>query len=445
MLAISLLVMLGAWTGGAFAQINQAFEEYGVGPRDGGMGNAFCAVADDYAAAFYNPAGLTQTEGLHFTLGYKYLVPKVRAKMDGYGAYRFTDYPETQWGLLGMTTDFHVPSLINPKYTDPFSFGVAVAICNFLHSYTNYYDQHTPYYVKYQDRPVALLSAYFGLGIRLTSWVSIGGGVVLAPSTTNIDARVRTDVYMPEGNFKSTQGTVNRAKSVIDPVVGVLFRIPIAGDEDRLRIGLSWRDEVRVIDGNGVAENRIFLHAEGSDSVLTPVPTQVVPVKTLTGFSPTQISLGLAFAPYRGALIGADTIWKHWSTWENYFYDRPGPPFKDTFQERLGFEQRFFTDRAAWLEYWALRAGWYFEPSPVPSQNNEWNLLDNDKHVTTAGFGLRLDRILGIIKTPVNLDANFQTHWLLDRTIDNENDAKFGRIETGGQVFAGAAAVEFAW
>ena len=441
--AVALLLTIAAPE--AAAQINQAFEEYGVGPRDAAMGNAYTAVADDFAAAFYNPAGLSQPEGFHFTAGYKFLSPRVTAKMDGFAPDEFTDYPTTHWGMIGLTTDLQIPKIINPKYTAPFAFGTAIAICNFLHSYTNYYDDRTPYYYRYQDRPVALLSAYFGMSARIANWVSIGGGLVLAPSITNIDARVRTDVYLPEGSFESNQGTVNRAKSIIDPVLGVLFRIPIAGVEDRLRVGLVWKDEVRVIDGNGVAQNRTILHTPNTDQEWSPVPTQVVPVQTLTGYSPMQATLGLAARPYTGALISADTIWKRWSVWKTYFYNEPDPPFADTIQQRIGFEQRFLTQSAAWLEYWALRAGWYYEPSPAPSQDNEWNLLDNDKHVTTTGFGLRLDRVLGVIKTPINLDANFQAHWLESETIENDKDDAFPKITTGGQVYSGTVALELAW
>lgn len=429
--------------GNAFGQTIQSFDEYGVGPRDGGMGNAFTAVANDFSAVFYNPGGLSQIEGFHFTLGYKFLIPKVTMKISGYDEDRFTNYPETHWGLIGITTDLHVPKIINPKYTDPFSFGFAFALSEFLHSYSNYYDEHTPYFFRYQDRPVALLSLYLAMGIRLTDWFSIGAGLVVAPSATYIAARVYTDIYLPEGNSVARQGLVNRAYSVFKPVVGVMFRIPIAGMDDRLRIGMTWRDEVGVIDGKGEALNRNIVHLPGTDETMEPVPPMVVPVETLSGYTPMQALLGVSYQPLNGMLIATDTIWKRWSEWENYFFNTPGPRFRDTLQQRIGLEQRFLTE-AEWLEYWALRGGWYYQPSPTPSQNNEWNILDNDKHVMTGGFGLRLDRILGIIKAPVNLDADFQLHYLLPETIENDDD-RFPRLQTGGLVYTGSVAFEVAW
>jgi len=213
----------------AFAQTDQAFDEYGVGPRDAAMGNAYTGVADDFAAAYYNPAGTSQTYGVNFTFGYKFLSPNLYAKFAGFAKNKFTRYPGTGWGLFGFTTDFNLHEYIDRKYTDPFSFGVAIALSNFVHSYTNYSEEYTPYFFRYQDRPVALLSVYANLAIKFTEWFSVGGGFVLAPSLTYADARVRTDITLPSGNADTKQGIVNRSYSIEKPLAGMLFRVPIGG------------------------------------------------------------------------------------------------------------------------------------------------------------------------------------------------------------------------
>jgi hypothetical protein len=200
---------------------------------------------------------------------------------------------------------------------------------------------------------------------------------------------------------------------------------------------------VRVIDGNGVALNRLVIHPPNTDLTLEPTPPQEVPVQSLSGFSPTQITLGFAARAGRGSLIATDTIWKNWSVWENYFYHRPDPPFSDTVQQRLGFEQSFFPQTEA-VDSWALRAGWYYETSPVPLQNNKWNILDNHKHVMTAGTGIQIGNVIGIVKTPIGLDFGFQAHSLLEQTIRNDSDI-FPEITTGGWVYTGSAAIEFTW
>jgi long-chain fatty acid transport protein len=441
----SALVLILSLPTFAYPQINQAFEEYGVGPRDAAMGNAFAGVSDDFAAAFYNPAGLSQVKGVDFTVGYKLLVPEVNAKMDGYGKDRFTKYPVTEWGLFGMASDLNMPNIINPKYTDRFSVGLAVALCNFIHSYTNYYDEHTPYFYRYQDRPVALLSAYVGFGVKITDWASLGGGFALAPSMTYVAAQVKTDVYLPEGDFVANQGTINRSYAVVDPVIGLMFKIPMNEVEDFWRIGITWRDEVQVLDGFGHALNRLIIHGPTTDQTMEPVAPQDVPVVTLSGYSPHQVLLGLGVKPAKGTVVAADGIWKHWSAWENYFLNQPDPSFEDTFQGRLGVEQRIFTESAEWLDSLALRAGGYYEPSPVPNQDGDFNILDNDKYVFTGGLGFRFDELFGVFKLPIDLDVNAQAHYLVPETITNDRDEKFPEIETDGMVYSGAAAVSIAW
>ncbi|MBZ0270455.1 hypothetical protein K8I61_00350 [bacterium] len=428
----------------AHAQTNQAFEEYGVGPRDAAMGNAYTAVADDFAAAFYNPAGLYQTEGANMTFGWKYLQPELTMKMPGFDEKKFTDFQPTSWFLYGFTWDLHAPRLINPKVTDRVSFGVAFAISEYVHSYSNYYDEHTPYFFRYQDRPVALLSLYIAGAFRITDWLAVGGGVVIAPSYTYIDARVRTDIYLPDGRDESTQGLVNRSYSIAEPVLGVIARIPVLGEKDGVRVGLSWRDEVKVIDGKGRALNRIIVHAPGDDGGITPTPPQDVPVTTLSGFSPMQATAGVSVKAWRGALLANDTIYKRWSRFKGYFLTEPDPKFGDTLQNRTGVEQSFFPD-AGWIESWSLRAGGYYEPSPVPSQDGVWNFLDNDKTVVSAGGGVRIGDVLGVIKTPVDIDANVQVHLLADKTIQNDNDPSFPEIETGGALWSGAIAAKLTW
>jgi long-chain fatty acid transport protein len=127
-----------------------------------------------------------------------------------------------------------------------------------------------------------------------------------------------------------------------------------------------------------------------------------------------------------------------------YFLKDVDPRLHDTYQERVGVEQRIFTG-ASWLESFALRAGWYYEQSPVPDQSGVWNILDNNKNVYAAGFGLRIDKVLGIIKKPINLDANIQAHSLIPQTIENDDDPAYPKIKTGGLVYAGAGTIEIAW
>ena len=195
-----------------------------------------------------------------------------------------------------------------------------------------------------------------------------------------------------------------------------------------------------MIDGDGHALNRMIIHFPDGRTI-EPIPAMDVPVKSLTGFNPQKVLLGISGKPYPGGLIAVDAIWQQWSRWINYFYQRPDPPLRDTWTVRVGLEHTFYPPWA-WLPSFSLRAGWYYQPTPVPSQNGQFNLLDCSKNVYAAGFGFSIGRVLGIIRTPVKFDFGMQVHDLVPRSISNDHDENFPRMAIGGRVYQGAAAVE---
>ena len=53
-LAVAVMLLLVLWSGSLYAS---GFENTGLGTTARGMGGAFRAIADDWSAAYYNPAG----------------------------------------------------------------------------------------------------------------------------------------------------------------------------------------------------------------------------------------------------------------------------------------------------------------------------------------------------------------------------------------------------
>ncbi|MCZ7586021.1 MAG: hypothetical protein M5R36_23335 [Deltaproteobacteria bacterium] len=80
---------------------------------------------------------------------------------------------------------------------------------------------------------------------------------------------------------------------------------------------------MRVLDGEGEALNRNIVHAEGSDRTIEPVPPMVVPVESISGYTPMQVIFGASFKPFRGTLIANDLVWKQWSTWRSFSGQNP--------------------------------------------------------------------------------------------------------------------------
>ncbi|MCZ7586018.1 MAG: outer membrane protein transport protein [Deltaproteobacteria bacterium] len=206
----------------ASAQMAQLYEDFGVGPRDSAMGNTGTAVANDFSAAFYNPAALVRSKGLALDFGYKGVYPQLKIKIGRYGDREFTRYPTTDLFLFGLTWNFKMDKLIDPKWTERFTVGFAFAFSDYFKSFTIYYDQDTPFFYRYHDRYLNLLPIYLSLGVRVTDWFSIGAGMVPAPSDTYTDVTVDSHITAPEYSYTATQGTVTRSYGKLEPVVGAL-------------------------------------------------------------------------------------------------------------------------------------------------------------------------------------------------------------------------------
>jgi len=411
----------------------QLFEDFGVGARDSGMGNTGVACANDFSAAFYNPAALTRATGLGITFGYKLVAPRLTMKIPGFGDRYFTQYPDTNLTMLGFHWNVVVEKLIDPKWTERFTFGLALAMSDFYKSFTVYYDIDTPYFYRYHDRSLNLLSIYASLGIRITDWFSIGGGLVPAPTDTYTRVLVDSNFTAPAYSYHALQGTVTRSFGKLDAVAGILFRIPVKDVKNYLAIGFTWRDEVSSTDGNGTATDHSTLHFNGQTIDMGDSDT---PILTLTGWTPMQVVGGVAWRPIGGLTLTVEELWKRWSRWRNFFIELPDPRFHDTWNTRVGAEYIADTGSCI-LQTVSSRFGFYRELSPVPNQNGQSNYLDPDKWVITTGFDTAWGfGNLDILRTQLHLGAAFQVHLMDQIHLTNNADPDYPPLRAGGQVYS---------
>jgi long-chain fatty acid transport protein len=411
----------------------QLFEDFGVGPRDVGMGNTGTASATDYSAAFYNPAALAYVPGIGLDLGYKLVAPRLTLKLPGYSSHYFTNYPDTNLVVVGGSWNVVLDEVIERKWTDRFTFGVAIALSDFYKSFTVYYDVDTPYFFRYHDRALNLLSIYFSLGVRLTDWVSIGAGLVPAPCDSTTRVLVDSNFTAPEYSYRALQGTATRSYGKLEPVLGLLFNIPAAETSNYVSLGFTWRDEVSSIDGEGHATDRSTLHINGQEINMGATNT---PILTLTGWTPMQAIGGVAWRPVTGLTITAEELWKRWSRWKNFFIEHPDPRFHDTWNTRAGVEYVANTG-ADLLPQVMTRLGGYRELSPVPDQNGQSNYLDPEKWVATAGVDTvwSLEKY-DIIRAPMHLGIFAQVHLMDDIHLNNSRDPDYPPLDAGGQVYS---------
>jgi len=184
-----------------------------------------------------------------------------------------------------------------------------------------------------------------------------------------------------------------------------------------LGIGLVWRDKFCT------------KYRFSPDIFIGTVPL-LIDLAAVSLYTPRQYVLGLAYQ--RGPMTGTlDIAYNCWSkipdpnleakfdfriplipvTFSESVYR--APDFRDTVTPRAGIEYRYFSNER--LDAFA-RAGYYFDPSPVPEQRGDTNYMDNDKHVISFGAGVVLKKVPVIeLSYPVSIDFFIQYHYMTER------------------------------
>lgn len=118
----------------------------------------------------------------------------------------------------------------------------------------------------------------------------------------------------------------------------------------------------------------------------------------------------------------------------------PSPRFRDTLAPRLGLELR---RPSAGAPRWAVRAGYAFQPSPVPRQSGLTSYADAARHQISAGGGYHLGRLAGV---DLAIEAAGQLHVFTRRVEDKDSPAlPYAHFEVSGHILYGSLALEATW
>jgi len=378
-------------------------DTYGLSNRAIGLGGAFTAVADDFSAVYYNPAGLGQLSGTHFALEYRHTSPNIEIKKANgeklviYDAAGQVRNDPTQ-GTAGHGLDLDIPLLgfvIDVNRISELSRNVKLGIImSFPEKFNiNYrirdYPPDQPQLLRYGDN-ADRMTLGFGLGIEaLKDLAYVGGGVqgmIYGPGSFTID-----------GMSLSGQNVVAQSEMGVllkyYPVVGLLY----TPWEKRIRIGLSWRDAMEIKLGTIPIRATV---RSGNMDVTVPMQLDINAF-----FTPEEYSAGLAF-DLDPLLVSFEINKQLWSDYEFSVTDSlhyiGAPDFKDTYNYRVGLEYK----PAPRL---SLMAGYFRQPSPVPDQSGRVsNYIDMDKDCFSLGSSYTFDPIPGWTKGPSKLGLSFQ-------------------------------------
>jgi len=418
-------------------------DAFGLGSRGVSLGGAYGALAKDFSANYYNPAGLATGDDLRIDIGYLLVDPSLELN----GADLGVD------GVQGIQGGLVMPGRL-------FGHRVALSLAIYLPddrlTRVRALPERQPRFVLYDNRPqriVLTTSAAFEVvpdlfyaGIGLTYLSDTGGRLDIAGAVDLQDAGGTTLISGVDVTFEAVRY----------PSAGLLLT-----PGDHLRVGLAFRDAFDLtLDIGLVVRGDIVL--DGASEA----PTTIVEDASLTVisrnsnlFSPRQLALSLAWVEPRWT-IAADLTWLQWSGFRSptshltVALDAgdlplsipetppPGPPgFHDILVPRLGAEVTVVDERQVGL---TLRAGYFYEPSPAPAQPGRTNYVDTDKHGVSVGFGLRLSELTEIFPKPLELDAALLYVALPERAYTKDDPADpTGDYVAGGSFLGFSTTLSF--
>jgi len=423
-LFLALAACGGGWPAAARAGV---YDLLGLGPRAVALGGAYTALADDFTSVYYNPAGLAGEPESSLTLGGLWAKPYFHYEPSGEPA-RVPKLYATGAAYLGVATN--LGNLTGYRQLAPWTLGISLylpverALLAVIPNQSS-----DPAYIFYLDQ-TQVLSVLIGASWKILEWLSVGvSGNFLAdlraPNEALVDVDIRTVIpYLLDRGVlvKEVRPRIARdAEMKVSPVAGVQLH-PL----EWLRIGVTYR-------------GRFYAETVGTQDILLRFPdfsgqsSVVIQSAVLASihyihyWNPQQVSAGVAFRPADSLWVALDLTWADWSDYIDPMFYAPSVPFSDTFTPRVGLEYAFRNGPV-------LRAGYGYQPTPVPEQTGASNYLDNDKHVVSTGIGYTFPRLpswIPIWKKPLTLDAYFQYTQLVTRTYHKQPG--FGpSLELGG-------------
>ena len=368
-----------------------AYEWGGLGPRACGMGGAFISVADDWTAAYWNPAGLTQTEGIGF--GMELLQPNYRAR-DGnsianldvadmnvdQGDIFVRIYPlePTSFEKTEVSENFFQPCLGGFFDLKGIKIGTGfyVPVGNWFDWEDTITDQTNAEIKGSNFRSIWFMVANLTIAKEIVSNLSIGAGLNLLYLKSKYEvsksyAGSDLDTIFFDYTYKYL---IEGIGTGFEGIFGIMYK-PLS----KISVGAVYRTGSAIsLDGSGEYSNTLAPPDESSDF-------------TQKFYHPATYGVGLSIRPSGRFLLALDwqgTDWSSWKTDIDFMEEGVGLFDKDidwgwnvSNRYRLGGEYKF-------KESLALRAGFYFDESPVPEKQISFtNIADVSRKAVTLGTG----------------------------------------------------------
>lgn len=422
---------------------------FGFGARSTALGGAVTATVSDVSSSYYNPAGAAQLRGLRAELGYFSANPRLRT--DG----RDNDVDVAHGVVGGVAAPGRIFGL-------PFAFALGVHLPDDHLSQVRALPQSTPRWELYSVR---LQRLYLAASVAFSPvrWLRLGAGLAFMASTRG--------GFSIEGRLSAINADASQLTHTVDADLTAVRYLQLGAQVDLpagFHLGAAYRDEFRLdTQLTATLRGQIVVGSLRDPTALTIPGLYALQAQTLTAFQPRQVTAGVGWTASRWTL-GVDATWSQWSRYENptasldVRLDLRVPPglgalrtpdvpqptlreptrFHDTVTPRVGVEYR----APVGPHTLAVRAGYVYDPTPVPAQAGVTNFIDADRHTASLGAGMVLRHLGAWLPGALTLDLQASVQILPTRSITKADPTDpVGDYRAGGTVLQIGMTLGFAF
>jgi long-chain fatty acid transport protein len=334
-----------------------------------GMGDAFTGIADDPSAIYFNGAGLTQLTGVNFMIGSTLIAPVFSFKNTGPLATSpmVTEYDATK------QTFFPTHFYATYKYNSDWAFGIGFTSPFGLGSQwdTSWAGRYLATGTTLQVFTISPVAAY-----NLLDNLSISAGLVYSFGSVDI-SKVLLLPGISDG-FLSMNGS---DKAEFGYNLGALYK-PI----DKLSLGVSFHSKILYRFKGNVSTTLAPQYAPLVPFL--PIPNGNVSADLTT---PINLAFGAAYRIIPDLLISADFQYVGWASYDTLTLNFSNPKeassnprlYDNSYIVRLGGEYNLNSD-------WKVRAGIYFDKSPVKPEYVSPSLPESDRLGYSCGLSYKM-------------------------------------------------------
>jgi hypothetical protein len=265
---------------------------------------------------------------------------------------------------------------------------------------------------------------WFSFGVALKVGLAMSLDVGMYVSSVN---NLETPAIAPQGEVTPA----------VQPILGMAFRTPIG-----LQFGLTYTHESYVDIALDVDVQIADVAAPSKDPEAPAQPGDPFQQshRFVLGYEPIAIAAAAGYekGPWSAEVVATLELWsryldKHGNDWFGGFYD---PTFRNVVSVKGGLEWQA-------VDWFAVRGGFAYLPSPMPMLTGRYNYVDNDVFRPSLGAGLSLpvgDKLLTAdLSLALLILRGMQVHKnpdsLVDEVPDNVLDSYTSKRWEPGQGF----------